>query len=1203
MPTHLRFVLRFGAVCLMLAFGTVLQTISAQNAAPPSRAFDIPAGTADRSLKLLATQAGVEVLFSTTAVGSVKTNAVKGEFTTRAAVDRLLAGTPLVAVTEPTTGALRISPGAPPNVARATPAPADARPSPQPQVTPSANEVVVLSPFTVASEQDTGYQATTTLAGTRVRTELANVATSVTVLTKDFLNDVGATDARDLFLYVASTEVTGFGGNLSGAGRGFRGFSESGFVSDKTNIRVRGLATADNLRNYFGTEIPFDSYNIERVEVNRGANASLFGLGSPAGVINTSLIEAEFRDRLTIEARGGSYGSLRGSFDVNKVLVSDTVALRIAGVHDRRRFQQDPAFEDVSRIFGTATMQKKLLRNSAVLGRTRLRVNYEEGLNNANRPRTLPPLDRITSWFNPYNFGTTTIAPKPTWNGATDIAVLRQGRELDLISGFFRSGTAIYPSPSANAPEDAFGSGVQARQGVVSNVPNPNGAPFTGVFVVPIPMTVALALANVPGNSLYASPLLSDASIFDFRNQLLDGPNKSERSSFDAASFALEQLLFERGGFEYAYDKQRTRLASRRLIGSDAVYAINIDANTVLVDGTPNSNFGRPVIGGPGAISRGETEGTTHRLTAYYDLDFASLVNGRAARWLGRHVLTGLYSSSTSDSFSANGQLNYLGLEYAHGSGNNVTNGDQRLAGSITYLGPSLANANTATGANLSRITAEQWPPETLVVRGKAPAAGVPFSNQTVNVFEGVWTTGNRTRQEVDSRALVWQSYLLDKLLVGTVSWRRDEFESFTAGAPPVTFDGNRLVRDPSWMISTTPDLAVKDNTFSYGGVLHAPSSWLQRVPGLSGLSGRYNESENFSPSAVRFTVLGQAIPPQAGETRDVGISFSALDQRLTFNVTRYETTQSNADSTIGPGVTTLVNQFGRAHQEHLRANRPFGPGGRPLNAAGEELPNLPDQFLSIYGFNWNPNSGPIGQVTFGNPNIGGLTDFIAKGWEFEGVWNATKRWRVAFNAAKQQSVRSNTMSDQLAFFTQPLLTRTNGQTISLLDAWTGPWASLQTNEGGNESLGWAAGRFRDELAAARAQDGGSAQELREWRFNVITNYSFEGGRLKGFNIGGAYRWQDAAAIGFPLVTGPAGVLTTDVTRPIYGPRETHVDAWIGYKRRIWRDRVEWRLQLNVRNVFGNDDLVPVAANPDGQISAWQIPLERSWELTSTLRF
>ena len=81
--------------------------------------------------------------------------------------------------------------------------------------TPPKSETIQLSPFEVLSEKDTGYRANGTLAGTRLRTDLKDVAASVSVITKDFMNDLGANNLAELLVYTTGTEVSGLGGNMS----------------------------------------------------------------------------------------------------------------------------------------------------------------------------------------------------------------------------------------------------------------------------------------------------------------------------------------------------------------------------------------------------------------------------------------------------------------------------------------------------------------------------------------------------------------------------------------------------------------------------------------------------------------------------------------------------------------------------------------------------------------------------------------------------------------------------------------------------------------------------------------------------------------------------------------------------------------------------------------------------------------------------
>ena len=70
---------------------------------------------------------------------------------------------------------------------------------------------------------------------------------------------------------------------------------------------------------YFATSIPLDEYNTEFVTVNRGANAILFGIGSPAGVVDTTIASASFnKNSSKFVHRFGDTGSNRASLSLNE---------------------------------------------------------------------------------------------------------------------------------------------------------------------------------------------------------------------------------------------------------------------------------------------------------------------------------------------------------------------------------------------------------------------------------------------------------------------------------------------------------------------------------------------------------------------------------------------------------------------------------------------------------------------------------------------------------------------------------------------------------------------------------------------------------------------------------------------------------------------------------------------------------------------
>ncbi|MBC9868677.1 MAG: hypothetical protein F7O42_12505 [Opitutae bacterium] len=68
-------------------------------------------------------------------------------------------------------------------------------------------DIYQLSPFQVDESADSGYYASQTLAGGRVRTNLSDVATSVQVITEEFLEDLGATSLDEVLVYTTNTDV------------------------------------------------------------------------------------------------------------------------------------------------------------------------------------------------------------------------------------------------------------------------------------------------------------------------------------------------------------------------------------------------------------------------------------------------------------------------------------------------------------------------------------------------------------------------------------------------------------------------------------------------------------------------------------------------------------------------------------------------------------------------------------------------------------------------------------------------------------------------------------------------------------------------------------------------------------------------------------------------------------------------------------
>jgi hypothetical protein len=107
---------------------------------------------------------------------------------------------------------------------------------------PAPEETIVLSPFSVASDADRGYQALNTLSGTRLNSKLEDLGASITVVTKQQMLDTAVLDINDVFRYEASTEgtdnFTTFNRNRSG------GVNDQVQSNPQQSNRIRGISTA-----------------------------------------------------------------------------------------------------------------------------------------------------------------------------------------------------------------------------------------------------------------------------------------------------------------------------------------------------------------------------------------------------------------------------------------------------------------------------------------------------------------------------------------------------------------------------------------------------------------------------------------------------------------------------------------------------------------------------------------------------------------------------------------------------------------------------------------------------------------------------------------------------------------------------------------------------------------------------------------------
>lgn len=1047
-----------------------------------------------------------------------------------------------------------------------------------------AEETVELSPFVVSGEQDTGYVASDSLAGTRLRTPLKDIAASLSVITKDFLDDVGATNSADLLVYTAGTEVVGVGGNFSGStATTYSQEYEPQREDASPQTRLRGLASADETRNFFSAapHVPFDAYNTQSITINRGANAILFGFGSPAGIVENSLVTPRFRNAGQVQLRYGSYGTRRESLDLDHVLWKDKLALRVTALDEHREYEQDFAFRDQQRLYGAVTFKP--------FASTTVRVNGEHGHLDQSLPRLDPPLDWMSTWW---WFGQpardTQIYSGNMPNGTPVTTYLRNTNLDGLAGNWSQNAGFIYNSADATTPSDAFVGYVSLPAGVKYRHLGPRSTKEVALFV--------------PGHidplaGFQVSKQIIDRSIFDYRKESLDGPNDTTWLDFDTGNIAVEQLFLNGdAGIEFAYDWQKSIQGVHRLMSGYRGNAIYIEVNKTTTDGRQNPNFGRPFISASGYFNHDENELETGRATAFLRHNF-SRQYGLFGRMLGTQTLTGLYSQFYRDQVYMSGGDAESDITFNTGLGGHSL-GDRSIS-PVFYIGPSLANATSPSGANLQGLRNTIVYPSSQSVWVANSGTGNKWVQQTWPIYQYpdyAHTASNvvNNHYRVISSGEVWQGNWWNNTLVSTLGWRHDAVRN--SSSPNTSIDpttgANFLTPNPR-----VAGLEIKNNSFSYGVALHVPGKWFERLPGRPRLSLYYNSSENFQITGVRHNILGDDIQPQSGETHEFGVGLNALDDRVNLRVAWYKTTQDNMtdgrlQQALGRVAVLEDSIVGNIPKVYLDSIGYIGPDSSGASA-------LYEKYRTVHQFSLGPvRSDGTRDLTYSTP--GGeadVTSSISKGVEIEGVYNVTKNWRLAFNIAQQKAAQGDTSPTFDALLKDRLQQWQNsklwGQTIG---AWT-----VQS---------YAETNLINPLNTAKLSTGQYMPELREWRANLVTNYTFaRDTRLKGWGIGGAVRWQDRVATGYPVVNDPVLGLVTDISHPFWGPSQTTYDGWLSYQRKLWRG-VNWKVQLNIRNIFNQNLLVPVVANPvtvgdfkTHDNAAWRVGAERTWELSSTFSF
>jgi outer membrane receptor protein involved in Fe transport len=1178
-------------------------------------------------------------------------------------------------------------------------------------------DVYELSPFEVSTTESMGYMATSSLAGSRLKTELRDVAAAISVVTPEFLSDTGATTMEDLLVYTTSTEVGGLSGNFGGDATEMRRRPDR-------QTRIRGLNGADVTRDFFLTDIPFESYNVTQVDINRGANSVLFGLGSPAGIINYSLKTPNMvKNARSVELRYGSHGTRRASVDLDQVVIDKVLGVRVAAVDSEQKYSQDHKFDHSKRLYGVVRFTPKL--GEGVY--TELQASFETGETDANRPSTTPPYDYISNWFGPLEKYEHTLNLHGYNNSALPAAYVPYLANFQAGPGgnWYDSMGIVYGNPKSNEVGAAGFGGFRQRggpDGANGSWVSPSNFASTSAWPEKHRLSNRETFANNPkamaiiekyeaatgktwnGGWGWGDAQISDDSIFDFYGDSLTGPNNTQWNDFEAKTISWRQTFLDgRLGYEVVYDNQEYNDGENLLLDSDR---LSVDINRTLRDEkTANPNFGRAVVVGGNSASVNNKWRENIRATVYGNLDFADIIgeDSWVSKVLGHHTFTGMASRQDFEQLSYGYSLYKMNSDYTV----NVTN-DSGLQG-LHYLNSKvdLASATTLKGAKISGVDAKHMAPASMMAiyfGDNNAGKGIVTDNIGISSYkdnlENHYGTGPTQFKDSDTaRAFIWQSWFFDDTVVGLWSVRNDDYVKTSKPSPgPEIKYGNQAVGQPfseKWNYDHNSALRAGATKHSYGVMLHTPKFIKEFLPWGTSVSIGYNESTNFQPSQLGYDIYRNQYPSPAGSTKDYSLLITTLNDKVNLRMTKFESIQANSEigglsqwsvknrlsramnglmveawgakgsGFSGRAQTTpenVVNKwfFGTSYDAAV-ANTPL-PAGWTVESHPELLTQplrLRAAALTIKEGDLNPDgvayseppitteeaeyrrawfaarsdaewARPFGTELFtalefirdygywggiwrdNTPsNMKGIGDNIAEGYEVELTVNPTENWRIVANVTKTETTTGNVwaaVGEYIDNFAPVALDGWNKDLVSgtSINYWNRDgYADVDAwGNNGGQMLGWD--WFNDvnkSYLIKKAGEGKSVSELRKWNVNLVSSYDFSDGALKGLGVGGAVRWQDKSIIGFyPRWDTDLGVWIDDLDSPIYADALTNVDTWVSYKRKL-TDKIDWRLQLNVRNMFNDDELVPTAANPDGTIRTYRISAGRSWEITSSFDF
>ncbi len=1046
----------------------------------------------------------------------------------------------------------------------------------------NSEEPIELSPFQVNAESN-GYYAKNTTASTRLNTSLDDLASSTTIITKQQMADMAMLDINDVFKNEAGVEGTATYTNDAVDRNG----SPVDVTSTNPNVanRMRGVGAANLAIGNYATNgfVPVDPISIDSVEISRGPNSSIFGLGEVSGTVNLTPATANLnRDRSTASFRTDSYGGYRSSLDLNRVLLKNKLAIRGSMVWQHDGFERKPSGVDSVRLNGMLSYRP--FKNTLI---TASASSYRAWGTMDNKTM---PKETVSSWK---------AAGSPTWDPVTQTvhlngAVVPGTWTTTSLPRYFKASESLGLSTVFVQQDGTVSWWGPSRTTTSTTTPT---TPNQNVFLVSTLVTPP-ALAQ----PLFAAdPSTVTKSLYDYSSINLAGFNYTGTRQ-STSTIQLEQtflntprqlLAMQVGYFRENGLRETNDFWGTGGSGGRTGY-IYVDVNERMVDGTANPNFLRPYIGVFTIRERIDNYSRRDigRAQLAYRLDLRQ--EQSLLKWLGMHTLSGY-------------------AEYRN-TGIRRTYWQDELANSQTWK-PFPTTTSTLTTWTTTPVAAQ---PYYRYYIGDSNGQNVDYGPHRVvhGAYDFIWGNGvtgvfNHDKGILDynyasnitlgwnqsiikTKGAALQSYLLKDRLVTTLGYRKDLSYLRSPTARQFTFgpDGYKLIPESLDVLAATTTFR-EGSTKTAGAVLKV-TNWLSLTA---------NKSDSFQPSTLAQVGLHRnLLPDPYGKGDDYGLRFTLFGGKVVARVNRYTTSQIASRTGVAGGFAQRIfaidvtNSNGYPPPGLVNLARGWITRAATANGTTLTTDQLDSQIEKITGLDRAYWENPLSNSLVYEPS-----DVVSKGYEFELNYNPTRYWTLKANVTQNESVDKNISKDLFRWIDErmPLWT-------SLIDPENGQPFWTQRYGASQSAQEFYIASVQAPLAVASATEGKSRPQIRKYAANLSTRYNLAGISdnkwLKNTSVGGAVRWEAKGAIGYYGIKDSTGVYTSlDATRPIYDSSHTYVDLFASYRTKLYHDKVNATIQLNVKNVQeGTARLQPTAALPDGTPYAYRIVDPRQFILSVT---